>query len=50
MVIYGAGYAGKQIFHELNKNNENTLFFVDDFKIQNTNYEGVHIKFEIFLK
>ena len=44
VVIYGAGYAGKQIFHELNKNNENTLFFVDDdLKIQNTNYEGIPI-------
>ncbi len=44
VVIYGAGYAGKQIYHELNKNNENTLFFVDDdYKIQNTNYEGIPI-------
>ena len=30
VVIYGAGYAGKQIYHELSKNNENILFFVDD--------------------
>jgi FlaA1/EpsC-like NDP-sugar epimerase len=44
VVIYGAGYAGKQIYHELNKNNENTLFFIDDdFKIQNTNYQGIPI-------
>ncbi len=44
VVIYGAGNAGKQIYHELNKNNENTLFFVDDdLKIQNTNYEGIPI-------
>ena len=44
VVIYGAGDAGKQIYHELNKNNENTLFFVDDdLKIQNTNYEGIPI-------
>ena len=44
VVIYGAGYAGKQIYHELNKNNENTLFFVDDdLKIQNTNYKGIPI-------
>ena len=27
VVIYGAGDAGKQIYHELNKNNENTLFY-----------------------
>ena len=44
VVIYGAGDAGKQIYHELNKNNENTLFFVDDdLKKQNTNYEGIPI-------
>ncbi len=44
VVIYGAGYAGKQIYHELHKNNENTLFFVDDdLKIQNTNYKGIPI-------
>ena len=44
VVIYGAGYAGKQIYHELYKNNENTLFFVDDdVKIQNTNYKGIPI-------
>ena len=44
VVIYGAGYAGKQIYYELHKNNENTLFFVDDdVKIQNTNYKGIPI-------
>ena len=44
VVIYGAGDAGKQIYHELNKDNENTLFFVDDdLKIQNTNYKGIPI-------
>ena len=44
VIIYGAGYAGKQIYHELKKKNENTLFFVDDNpKIQNTNYKGTPI-------
>ena len=44
VVIYGAGYAGKQIYHELKKNNEDILFFVDDnLKKQNTNYKGVPI-------
>ena len=44
VVIYGAGYAGKQIFYELKKNNEDILFFVDDnFKIQNTSFQGIPI-------
>ena len=44
VVIYGAGYAGKQIYHELNKNNEDILFFVDDnYKIQNTSFQGIPI-------
>ena len=44
VVIYGAGYAGKQIYHELNKNNEDILFFVDDnLKIQNTSFQGIPI-------
>ena len=44
VVIYGAGYAGKQIYHELKKNNEEILFFVDDnLKKQNTNYKGIPI-------
>ena len=44
VVIYGAGYAGKQLYHELNKENENILFFVDDdLKVQNTNYKGVSV-------
>ena len=44
VVIYGAGYAGKQIYHELNKNNENILFFVDDdLKKQNTNIQDIPI-------
>ena len=44
IVIYGAGYAGKQIFQELKKNNEDVLFFVDDdLKKQNTNYLGTPI-------
>ena len=37
VVIYGAGYAGKQIYHELNKNNEDILFLlmiISKFKIQ----------------
>ena len=44
IVIYGAGYAGKQIFQELKKNNEDVLFFIDDdLKKQNTNYHGIPI-------
>ena len=44
IVIYGAGYAGKQIFQELKKNNEDILFFIDDdLKKQNTNYQGIPI-------
>ena len=44
IIIYGAGYAGKQIYHELKKNNEDVLFFIDDNLIkQNTNYHGVPI-------
>lgn len=44
VVIYGAGFAGKQIFAELKKLNENVLFFVDDnLKLQNKNFEGIPI-------
>ena len=44
VVVYGIGYAGKQIYDELKKNNEDVLFFVDDnLKKQNTNYKGVPI-------
>ena len=44
VVIYGAGYAGKQIYHELKKNNDDILFFIDDnLKKQNTNYKGIPI-------
>ena len=44
VVIYGAGFAGKQIFAELKKLNENVLFFVDDnLKLQNKNFEGTPI-------
>ncbi len=44
VVIYGAGNAGKQIFEELQKNNEKILFFIDDFiKPQNSYYNGVPI-------
>ena len=36
-VIYGAGYAGKQILSELRKDNEEVLCFVDDnIKLQNS--------------
>jgi FlaA1/EpsC-like NDP-sugar epimerase len=36
-VIYGAGYAGKQIFNELKINNEEVLCFVDDsVRLQNS--------------
>jgi len=44
VVIYGAGYAGKKIFSELNNINEDILFFVDDkISLQNTSHEGVSI-------
>ncbi len=44
VIIYGIGYAGKQIYHELKKNNEDILFFVDDdSNKQNTNYKGIPI-------
>ena len=44
VAIYGAGFAGKQIYAELKKLNENVLFFVDDnLKHQNKNYEGIPI-------
>ena len=44
IVIYGAGNAGKQIFHELQKNNEKILFFVDDdTDLQNSHFNGVSI-------
>ena len=44
VIIYGAGYAGKKIFYELKKINEDVLFFVDDKKdLQNTYLEGIPI-------
>ena len=44
VAIYGAGFAGKQIYKELKKNNENILYFIDDnVKIQNSIYNGVPI-------
>ena len=44
VVIYGAGYAGKQLYDELIKNNEEILFFVDDnLQKQNTHYKGTPI-------
>ena len=43
-IIYGAGHAGKQIYHELRRNNEDVSFFVDDdLKKQNTYYENTPI-------
>ncbi len=43
-VIYGAGFAGKQILLELNKINERVLYFVDDkIKIQNTIINGIPV-------
>lgn len=52
VVIYGAGFAGKKIFSELKKNDENVLFFVDDkINLQNTNFEGTPIiSYENLLK
>lgn len=44
IIIYGAGHAGKQIYQELKKNNEDVLFFIDDnLNKQNTNYQGIPI-------
>ena len=44
IVIYGAGNAGKQIFYELQKNNEKILFFIDDnVKLQDSHFNGVPI-------
>ena len=44
IVIYGAGNAGKQIFYELQKNNEKILFFIDDnIKLQDSHFNGVPI-------
>ena len=43
-VIYGAGFAGKQILLELNKINEKVLYFVDDkISIQNTIINGIPV-------
>lgn len=43
-VIYGAGFAGKQILIELKKINERVLYFVDDkIKIQNTIINGIPV-------
>ena len=43
-VIYGAGFAGKQILLELNKINEKVLYFVDDkINIQNTIINGIPV-------
>ena len=52
VAIYGVGFAGKQIYRELKKNNENILFFIDDdIKLQNTLYDGVPIiSYEEILK
>ena len=52
VAIYGAGFAGKQIYQELKRNNENILFFIDDnVKLQNSLYDGVPIiSYEDILK
>ena len=43
-VIYGAGFAGKQILQELNKINERVLYFVDDkISHQNTIINGIPV-------
>ena len=43
-MIYGAGYAGQQLYDELNKVNEDVLCFVDDnIKIQNSILKGIPI-------
>ena len=44
VAIYGAGNAGKQIFNELSKNNENIICFIDDnSQLQNSILNGVPI-------
>tara|TARA_E500000178_G_scaffold66773_1_gene64061 strand:- start:3114 stop:4925 length:1812 start_codon:yes stop_codon:yes gene_type:complete len=44
VAIYGAGNAGKQIFNELNKDNENIICFIDDnSQLQNSILNGVPI-------
>ena len=44
VAIYGAGNAGKQIFNELNKDNENIICFIDDNpQLQNSILNGVPI-------
>ena len=52
IVIYGAGNAGIQVFHELNKKNENVLCFVDDnVQLQNSILHGRPVlSFENILK
>lgn len=44
IIIYGAGFAGKQISEELKKNNEDILCFVDDnIKKQNTMVNNIPV-------
>ena len=44
VAIYGAGFAGKQIYKALKKNNENIAFFIDDnIKLQNSIHKGIPI-------
>jgi len=44
VAIYGAGNAGQQMFHELNKNNENVICFIDDnLHLQNSISNGIPI-------
>ncbi len=52
VVIYGAGNAGRQVFNELIKNNENVLCFIDDnINLQKSILYGVPIiSFQDILK
>ena len=44
IAIYGAGFAGKKIYHELKKANEEILYFVDDnIKLQSSYIEDIPI-------
>ena len=43
-VIYGAGFAGRQISNELRKNNEEVLCFIDDnLKLQNSIIDNIPV-------
>jgi UDP-N-acetylglucosamine 4,6-dehydratase len=44
IAIYGAGFAGKKIYQELKKSNEEILYFVDDnIKLQNSYIEDIPV-------